>query len=79
MKRMICPKGTTVKLSYFDKEIRLCIKEAMREAKKYNKAFYVDSDYENQLFYTEYPEDINNSAIATCFPNGIIKKGCVIE
>lgn len=79
MKRIIYPKGTTVKLSYFGKETRLCIKEALREAKKHNKAFYVDSDYDDQLFYTEYPEDINNSAIATCFPNGVIKNGYVIE
>jgi len=79
MKRTICPTGTTVKLTYFDKETRLCIKEALKDAKKQNKVFYVDSDYDNQLFRTEYPEDVNNSAIATCFPNGTIKNGFVTE
>lgn len=77
--RRISPKGTIVKITYFEKETRLCIKEALREAKKRNKIFCVDSDYDNQLFYVKGSEIVNNSAIATCFPNGVIKNGFVVE
>lgn len=79
MKKVIVSKGTTVKISYFDKETRLCIKEALKEAKKQNKVFWVDSDYDDQLFYAEFPDDYDRPVIATCFPNGTIKKGFVTE